>query len=136
MLGTKILLPISPTHTRFFVLHCPHPTHLAAEHVDQALEAHANAEHRHTPHSPHDNVARDARVGARVPGTGGDDNAVDLALGVQRLDLGEGDLVIAHDERVAAQTREVRVHVPRERVVVVDHEGVDHFVGVGGGGRE
>jgi hypothetical protein len=42
------------------------------------------------------------------------------------FELFDGDLVIAPDKRVAAEGSDVRVHVPCERVVVVDDEREAH----------
>ena len=77
----------------------------------------ADAEHRHGLAQLADHVHRDPRI-LRPSRAGRDDDA----LGRERADVVERDLVVAPDERRRAQLAEVLRQVERERVVVVEEK--------------
>ena len=90
---------------------------LAAERDADGLMPEADAEHRRRRPEPPDHVDRDAGV-LGPPGPGRDHDA----LGLQRLDLVERDLVVALTTGAAPSSPEVLGEVEGERVVVVDEQ--------------
>ena len=93
-----------------------HPEDLA-----DALQSEAHAEHRPFAGEVGDDLVRQAGV-VRAAGPGADEDAV----GVERIDLVEGERVATMHERLGAELPEVLHEVVDERVVVVDHQHADH----------
>ena len=93
---------------------------LAAERDADALVAEADAEHRRRgPKRRMTSTEIPASSGRPGPGE------MTIALGLQRVDLVERDLVVALHQRRRAQLAEVLREVEGERVVVVDEENHD-----------
>ena len=110
-------LPVVRQHAGLAV-HLPlRADHPAAERRADRLMAEAHAEDRPPAGEVPDQVDADARLGRRARPRRKND-----ALGRQRLDAGEVDLVVAHHLHRLAQLAEVLHEVEGEGVVVVDHE--------------
>ena len=100
---------------------CGARTTAAAVDLADALVPEADAEHRDAGLAEGaDGVDRHADVGGivRAAGAGRDEDRV----GLERLQLGERDRVVAVHDRFGAELTEVLHEVVDERVVVVDHE--------------
>ena len=91
--------------------------HLATEGLAHALHAEAHAEDRRVGREAGQDVHAHARV-VRVAGTGRDEHAI----GVERPDVVEVDLVVTSHDRTRAELTEVLNEDVDERVVVVDDE--------------
>ena len=90
---------------------------LSAKDVADALVPEADAEEGHTRPEGADDLVGDPGF-LRGTGTRGDADA----FGLERFDLGEGDLVVAFDGDLSAQFAEVLHQVVGEGVVVIDDE--------------
>src|SRR5690606_20505404 len=102
------------------VHHLPGTHHPAAEWLADALVAEADAEQRNPAGKMADGGDRDTRVIGRA-GPWRDDDL----LRRQRLDLREGELIVAVHPHVGAQLTEILHHVVGEGVVIVDHQDHD-----------
>ena len=78
--------------------------------VDDTLKTHADPENGDLAGKVPDGIARDARVGGGVTGTGGDDEGLDVELGQGCGGYG----VVADDGDACAEKAELLVEIPRE----------------------
>ena len=95
---------------------------LASEGLDDRLMAEADPEGRDGRPEPPDQLHRDARI-LRASGAGRDDEPV----GCERLRLLHRDRVVAEDLDLGAELLEQMDEVPRERVVVVEHQDLHAY---------
>ena len=96
---------------------CGRPHDVAAVDLADALVAEAHAEHRDAAGEAGDDLVREAGVlGAAGPG------ADEHAVGLELLDLVDGERVAAVDQRLGAELAQVLDEVEHERVVVVEDE--------------
>ena len=102
------------------VHHLASAHHVAAIGLADALVAQADAKDRQLAGEMQDGFDGHARFGRRARAGRNDD-----ALGLERLDLGDGQLVIANDVDVGTQLAQVLHHVVGKGIVVVDHQ--QHF---------